>query len=375
MQTQIDTIGNNVANADSDGYQEADVQFSDILTQQLAPGSGSSTDLASTDPSSIGAGSQVSAMQTNFNQGAIVQTGVPTDAAIQGNGFFVVDQGGNTYYTRAGNFQLDVNGTLSTASGGIVQGWAGTTSTTGPTGAITIPSSMTIAPQETANITMGGNIPSGGAAFTTTATVYDAQGNEVPLTMTYTPTATANQWTMQASVNGSNLFSSGVTLTFDSKWPTGELLGRRRRGDGRDDQGRDYCDHPGAPDRLQLEREGDRFRLPGAQLAAMPLLSTRPTRQSVSAPRTATPREACSPGRSARAGSSRGPSPTGSPSSSARSPSPTSRTRAGSRTWATSSTRQRPPRASPRRARPARPDGELCSVGRSNSPMLTLPTS
>jgi flagellar hook protein FlgE len=216
MQTEIDTIGNNVANADSDGYQEADVQFSDILTQQLAPGSGSSTNLASTDPSSVGAGSQVAAMQTNFSQGAIVQTGVPTDAAIQGSGFFVVNQGGNTYYTRAGNFQLDVNGTLSTAGGGIVQGWAGTSSTTGPTGAITIPSSMTLAPQETANITMGGNIPSGGAAFTTTATIYDAQGDAVPLTLTYTPTATANQWTMQASVNGSNLFSSGVTLTFDS---------------------------------------------------------------------------------------------------------------------------------------------------------------
>jgi flagellar hook protein FlgE len=216
MQTEIDTIGNNVANADSDGYQEADVQFSDILTQQLSPGSGSSPTLASTDPSAIGAGAQVAAMQTNFNQGAIVQTGVPTDAAIQGDGFFVVDQGGNTYYTRAGNFQLDVNGTLSSSDGGIVQGWSGTTPTTGPTGAITIPSSMTLAPQETGNITMGGNIPSGGAAFTTTATVYDAQGNDVPLTITYTPTATANQWTMQASVNGSKLFGSGVTLTFDS---------------------------------------------------------------------------------------------------------------------------------------------------------------
>jgi len=216
MQTEIDTIGNNVANADSDGYQETDVDFSDILTQQLTPGSGSSSDLASTDPSAIGAGAQVASMQTNFNQGAIVQTGVPTDAAIQGSGFFVVNQGGNTYYTRAGSFQLDVNGTLSTAAGGIVQGWAGTSSTTGPTGAITIPSSMTIAPQETANVTMGGNIPSGGTAFTTTATIYDAQGNEVPVTMTYTPTTTANQWTMQASVNGSNLFSSGVTLTFDS---------------------------------------------------------------------------------------------------------------------------------------------------------------
>ena len=220
MQTEIDTIGNNVANTDSDGYQEQDVQFSDILTQQLVPGSGSSAGLASTDPSSIGAGAQVAAMQTNFSQGAIVQTGVPTDVAIQGSGFFVVDQGGNTYYTRDGDFQLDVNGTLSTANGAVVQGWAGTTATTGPTGAITIPSSMTIAPQETANVTMGGNIPSGGAGFTTTATMYDAQGNQVPLTLTYTPTGTANQWTMQASVKGSNLFSSGVTLTFDS---TGQL--------------------------------------------------------------------------------------------------------------------------------------------------------
>ncbi len=79
---------------------------------------------------------------------------------------------------------------------------------------------MTLAPQETANVTMGGNIPSGGAAFTTTATMYDAQGNVVPLTLTYTPTATANQWTMQATVNGTKLFNSGVTLTFDS---TGQL--------------------------------------------------------------------------------------------------------------------------------------------------------
>ncbi len=216
MQTEIDTIGNNVANADSDGYQEADVQFSDILTQELAPGSGASTGLASTDPATVGAGAQVAAMQTNFSQGAIVQTGVPTDAAIQGNGFFVVAEGGNTYYTRAGDFQLDVNGTLAAANGAVVQGWAGTTSTTGPTGPITIPSSMTIPPQETANVTMGGNIPSGGAAFTTTATMYDAQGNAVPLTLTYTPTATPNQWTMQATVNGSS-FRLGRHLDFDAR--------------------------------------------------------------------------------------------------------------------------------------------------------------
>ena len=198
MQTEIDTIGNNVANADTDGYQQADVQFSDILTQQLAPGSGSSAGLASTDPSAIGAGAQVAAMQTNFTQGAIVQTGVPTDAAIQGSGFFVVSQGANTYYTRDGDFNLDVNGTLAASNGAVVQGWAGTTATTGPTGPLTIPSSMTIAPKETANLTMGGNIPSGGNAFTTTATMFDAQGNDVPLTLTYTPATSTPTFTRSA---------------------------------------------------------------------------------------------------------------------------------------------------------------------------------
>ena len=305
MQTQIDTIGNNVANADSDGYQEADVQFSDILTQQLAPGSGSSTNLASTDPSSIGAGSQVSAMQTNFNQGAIVQTGVPTDAAIQGNGFFVVDQGGNTYYTRAGNFQLDVNGTLSTASGGIVQGWAGNDLDDRADWGDHNPEQHDHRPPGDSQHHHGGQHP------LRRGRLYD-HGDRLRrpgqrggrLTMTYTPTATANQWTMQASVNGSNLFSSG-------RHPSPSTQGGQLESYSVDggaatdvtDQGRDYCDHPGAPDRLQLEREGDRFRLPRRPARSDGVTQyTTDSDSRCQQPRTATPREACSPGRSARAG-------------------------------------------------------------------------
>jgi flagellar hook protein FlgE len=216
METEIDSIGNNVSNADTDGYQETDPEFQDLLTEQMTPASAASAQLASTDPSSIGSGAEVAGMQTNFGQGSIVQTGVPTDVAIQGSGFFVVSQGGKDVYTRSGDFQFDLNGTLSTQDGGIVQGWTGNNPTTGPTGAITVPSSLQIAPKETANVTLGGNIPTGGATFQTTATMYDAQGNAVPLTLTYTPTGTANQWTMQASVNGTNLFASGVTMTFNS---------------------------------------------------------------------------------------------------------------------------------------------------------------
>jgi flagellar hook protein FlgE len=221
METEIDSIGNNVSNADTDGYQETNPEFQDLLTEQMTPASAASAELASTNPSSIGSGAEVAGMQTNFGQGSIVQTGVPTDVAIQGSGFFVVNQGGKDVYTRSGDFQFDLNGTLSTQDGGIVQGWTGNSPTTGPTGAITIPSSLEIAPKETANVTLGGNIPAGGASFQTTATMYDAQGNAVPLTLTYTPTGTPNQWTMQASVNGTNLFATGVTLTFNS---SGQLV-------------------------------------------------------------------------------------------------------------------------------------------------------
>ncbi len=374
MQTDIDTIGNNVANADSNGYQEVDAQFSDILTQQLTPGSGSSTDLASTDPASIGAGSQVSAMQTSFSQGAIVQTGVPTDAAIQGSGFFVVNQGGNSYYTRAGNFQLDVNGTLSTAAGGIVQGWAGTSPTTGPTGAITIPSSMTLAPQETANVTMGGNIPSGGAAFTTTATIYDAQGDAVPLSLTYTPTATANQWTMQASVNGSNLFSSGVTLTFDS---SGQLQSYSVDGGAATtvtDQSPSISTTQALPTGFNWNEKAIKFDFPAPNTNGAVTQYT--TDQTVGVTTqdgfTQGSLQSWSIGQS---GVSRAPSPTVSRNSSEPSPSPISPTPVGSRTWGTCSTRPRQPLASLRSVRREPQGVEHCSVGRSSSRTSTLPTS
>ncbi len=223
MQTMIDTIGNNLANSNTNGYKATTAQFEDVLTEQLTPASAPSPGLASTNPSAIGAGAQVSAITTNFSEGATVQTGSPTDSAIQGNGFYVVQQGGQTYYTRDGNFQLDSNGNLATASGGLVQGWAPGAPTTGPTGPLTIPSSLVIAPQESANVTLGGNLPAGTpttSPVTTTTTLFDAQGNEVPVTMTFTPTGTANQWSMQASVGSSNLFTSPVTLQFS---PGGQL--------------------------------------------------------------------------------------------------------------------------------------------------------
>ena len=91
----LDVVGNNLANLNTTGYKDSTVSFYDLLQSSLAGGS-----------TQIGGG--VSAPQTEriFTQGSIQTTGGNYDAAIDGNGFFVVqDPTGNTLYTRAGNFQ------------------------------------------------------------------------------------------------------------------------------------------------------------------------------------------------------------------------------------------------------------------------------
>ena len=125
MQTDLDTIGNDIANSETDGFKSGTAEFEDLLTEQLQPaGAASGTSLASTNPSAVGAGAEVSAIATDFSEGPVTQTGVSTDVAIEGNGFLVVSQNGQKSYTRDGDLQIDSNGNLATQSGGLVLGWA-----------------------------------------------------------------------------------------------------------------------------------------------------------------------------------------------------------------------------------------------------------
>ena len=75
-------------------------------------------------PIQLGSGTQVSASALNMNSGSFESTGVPTDVAIAGSGFFVVQQGGNNYYTRAGNFSVSADGNLQDPNGDDVMGYA-----------------------------------------------------------------------------------------------------------------------------------------------------------------------------------------------------------------------------------------------------------
>lgn len=122
-QTRMDVIGNNIANVNTVAYKGSRVTFKEGFAQLLQGASRPPGDQGGINPVQIGLGMQVGSIDQMFSQGNIETTGMNTDVAIQGDSFFVVRKGAQSFYTRAGNFQVDALGQLVTpANGFIVQG-------------------------------------------------------------------------------------------------------------------------------------------------------------------------------------------------------------------------------------------------------------
>src|SRR5579872_2335778 len=135
--TAIDVVGNNLANLNTPGFKTSQVCFRDLVTESLGAGLGETQ---------VGFGTGRPLTVRQFSQGAIQSSAGLLDGAIQGDGFFVVqDRSGETFYTRAGNFQADTSGNLLTDTGARVQGWTtvdpatGQVDTNGPMGNIVVP--------------------------------------------------------------------------------------------------------------------------------------------------------------------------------------------------------------------------------------------
>ena len=123
-QTRMDVIGNNIANVNTTGFKRGRVNFQDMISQQLSGAAKPTEEVGGVNPKEVGLGMTVAAIDTVFTQGNLQSTGISTDVAIQGNGFFIEKNGEKTYYTRAGAFSLDNQGTLVNPSNGYrVQGW------------------------------------------------------------------------------------------------------------------------------------------------------------------------------------------------------------------------------------------------------------
>jgi flagellar hook protein FlgE len=222
--TAIDVVGNNLANLNTPGFKTSVVSFRDLVTESLGAGLGETQ---------VGFGTGQPFTVREFTQGAIQSAGV-LDAAIQGDGFFVVqDVAGNTLYSRAGSFQTDKSGNLLTITGCKVQGWTtvdpttGQVNTNGPVGNIVVPVGSLHPPAATSTITNDLNLNSSAtadstSAFSTPLTVYDSLGTSHVLTLNFQKTG-ANQWSYQVTMPGDQVSGGTPGTPFDISGASGTM--------------------------------------------------------------------------------------------------------------------------------------------------------
>ena len=212
-QEALDVIGNNIANINTTGFKGSRAEFADLLSQTLTGEQAPTTNLGGRDASQIGLGTRLAAVQTNFTQGTIQSTDHGTDLAIQGDGLFVMRNGANTFYSRAGSFTLDANGTLvDSVTGYKVQG---------ATGDITIAPGSTQAASATTQAVFGGNLDASqpdGTQYVGTFSVNDSLGVAHALTLTFTKNfaGASGRWDWAATEADANI--TGLTTA------TGQLV-------------------------------------------------------------------------------------------------------------------------------------------------------
>ncbi len=118
-QVRMDVIGNNIANVNTVGYKSSRVTFKDLLSQTLRDASAPQNNRGGTNPFQVGLGVNLGAIHTYHTQGNPQATGVATDLAIEGDGYFILSNGPERFYTRAGMFDLDRDGNLVSLTTGL----------------------------------------------------------------------------------------------------------------------------------------------------------------------------------------------------------------------------------------------------------------
>ncbi|EPF32416.1 flagellar hook protein flgE [Treponema maltophilum ATCC 51939] len=226
-QTRLDVIGNNVANVNTTGFKKGRVNFQDMISQQLSGAAKPTVEVGGVNPKEVGLGVMVASIDTIFTQGNLQSTGVGTDVAIQGNGFFVLKDGEETFFTRAGAFGIDRDGTLVNPADGMrVQGWMArdlngemVINTAGNTQDLIIPVGSKDPAKATQNVNFACNlnkntpeILEGATAadiakgtWATEFKIYDSFGNTHNLAVSFARVAgTPNQWRATVNVDPDN---------------------------------------------------------------------------------------------------------------------------------------------------------------------------
>ena len=121
-QKMLDIAGNNLANVNTTAFKSSRITFSELLSETIKKASQPTSTIGGTNPQQLGSGVGVSGITPNMTQGSIISTGNPLDLALEGEGYFVLNSGSQSVYTRAGAFAVDANSNLvDPATGYIVQ--------------------------------------------------------------------------------------------------------------------------------------------------------------------------------------------------------------------------------------------------------------
>jgi flagellar hook protein FlgE len=210
---QMDVIGNNIANANTMGFKAGKTYFANVLSQSLSGGASGAMQ--------IGQGVTVADVATQFSQGSLESTSSSLDLAIDGGGFFIVeDSEGSQYYTRAGAFHIDGEGYLVDVNDCRVQGYAPSSPALGDINTRNAQS----APAASTNFSVGLNLDArtdAGGTFYSSQTVYDSLGAAHTLATTYMKTEGEGEWGMNITLDGNAADTQNYTgFAFDG---TGNL--------------------------------------------------------------------------------------------------------------------------------------------------------
>ncbi len=169
-QQRIDTIGDNISNVNTTAFKSSRTMFQTQFSQTLSAGTAPTATSGGTNPSQVGLGTLLASIQKDFSPGPIETTGVPTDLAIDGSGFFVVlTPDGSRYYTRDGTFKLNASNYLVSQTGAFVQGYGVDQNFNIVQGTVTnlsIPLGSLSTARPTSGVKMQGNLYAGGEAGT-----------------------------------------------------------------------------------------------------------------------------------------------------------------------------------------------------------------
>jgi len=200
--TGIDVISDNIANVSTVGYRGYDVEFASLYNKAL------NTTALDSAQNSIGIGTYANAISMNETEGTLLLTEKSTDLAINGDGWFGIEKGGETLFTRAGDFTFNANSDLVTSDGGYVLGTMGQNINdnvlTGVINSVELgsvetqeklqfPSTLYYPPEPTTSANFFGNLGISDATRKISTSVIDSQSNRNELNLTFTKSEQQNE--------------------------------------------------------------------------------------------------------------------------------------------------------------------------------------